>query len=126
MSFQIPRKSLLTPEQLVAFETSDTRQKITAYIERLNKAVSGLKLTDDCPQSKVRFQPACHLGSLSNGTGTLQGVKSLMGILDSVEEIARETPPVENSASRFGNPAFRTFYDRVVEVYMHPPSSYDH
>lgn len=28
----------------------------------------------------------------------------------------RDTPPVENGKSRFGNPAFRTFYDRVNEV----------
>ena len=39
-----------------------------------------------------------------------------MDILDRVEKIANETPPVENSASRFGNPAFRTFYDAVAEV----------
>jgi serine/threonine-protein phosphatase 2A activator len=25
-----------------------------------------------------------------------------------------EIPPVENSASRFGNPAFRAFYDKVT------------
>ena len=37
-------------------------------------------------------------------------------LLDSVERVARDTPPVENSASRFGNPAFRTFYGRVSEV----------
>jgi len=39
-----------------------------------------------------------------------------MDILDRVEKIANDTPPVENSASRFGNPAFRTFYDAVAEV----------
>jgi serine/threonine-protein phosphatase 2A activator len=31
-------------------------------------------------------------------------------------EIAKQTPPIDNSGSRFGNPAFRTFYDRVGEV----------
>lgn len=39
-----------------------------------------------------------------------------MGVLDEVEAIARETPPVDNKASRFGNPAFQTFYDKVAEV----------
>jgi serine/threonine-protein phosphatase 2A activator len=41
-----------------------------------------------------------------------------------VEQITRETPPVNNAASRFGNPAFRTFYDQVTEVsafHMTPP-----
>jgi serine/threonine-protein phosphatase 2A activator len=36
--------------------------------------------------------------------------------LDKVEQLAKETPPVDNAASRFGNPAFRTFYDKVLEV----------
>ena len=40
----------------------------------------------------------------------------VIGVLDMVERIAKDTPPVDNAASRFGNPAFRTFYDRVVEV----------
>ena len=47
-----------------------------------------------------------------------QGVQAILGVLKSVEEIARDTPPVDNSGSRFGNPAFRTFYDRTKEV-MH-------
>lgn len=37
-------------------------------------------------------------------------------MLDEVEEIAKSIPPVDNSASRFGNPAFKTFYDKVQEV----------
>lgn len=39
-----------------------------------------------------------------------------LGILDKVDQIARDIPPVDNAASRFGNPAFRTFYDAVSEV----------
>ena len=39
-----------------------------------------------------------------------------MEILDEVEKIVQDTPPVDNAASRFGNPAFKTFYDKVVEV----------
>lgn len=30
--------------------------------------------------------------------------------------MAKETPPVDNKASRFGNPAFKTFYDKVNNV----------
>lgn len=37
-------------------------------------------------------------------------------MLDRVEDIAKATPPVDNKASRFGNPAFRTFYDKVAEA----------
>jgi serine/threonine-protein phosphatase 2A activator len=37
-----------------------------------------------------------------------------MDILEEVLEIAKATPPVDNKLSRFGNPAFKTFYDRVA------------
>ncbi|EDR05297.1 uncharacterized protein LACBIDRAFT_167127, partial [Laccaria bicolor S238N-H82] len=37
-------------------------------------------------------------------------------LLDSVERVARDTPPVENFESRFGNLAFRMFYDCVSEI----------
>jgi serine/threonine-protein phosphatase 2A activator len=40
-------------------------------------------------------------------------VKSILAILDEVEAIAASTPPVDNSLSRFGNPAFKDFYDKV-------------
>ncbi len=39
-----------------------------------------------------------------------------MGILDSILDIAKATPPVDNKLSRFGNPAFKIFYDRIAEV----------
>ena len=45
-----------------------------------------------------------------------QGVKAIVSVLDKVEEIAENNPPLDNSGSRFGNPAFRSFYDKVSEV----------
>lgn len=43
-------------------------------------------------------------------------MSAIINVLDRVEKIAKQTPPVDNSASRFGNPAFKTFYDKVQEV----------
>ena len=40
----------------------------------------------------------------------------MIEVLDRVEALAKETPPVDNAASRFGNPAFRSFYDKVQQV----------
>jgi serine/threonine-protein phosphatase 2A activator len=37
-------------------------------------------------------------------------------VLDRVEALVKETPPVDNAASRFGNPAFQTFYDKVQQA----------
>jgi len=44
-------------------------------------------------------------------------------VLDRVEALAKETPPVDNAASRFGNPAFKTFYDKVQQARDGSPSS---
>ncbi|KIP09941.1 hypothetical protein PHLGIDRAFT_125927 [Phlebiopsis gigantea 11061_1 CR5-6] len=96
MSFQPPRKVILIPEQLAHFQQSKTHQEIIAFIEELNERVVGVKLTDECAQSS--------------------GVKAILDILDKVEQTAKEIPPVDNKASRFGNPAFRTFYDKVSEL----------
>lgn len=43
-------------------------------------------------------------------------IEALVGVLDSVDELAQSIPPVDNEKSRFGNPAFRTFYDAVQRV----------
>ena len=47
---------------------------------------------------------------------TEKGVTAVLGFLEEIAQIAKHIPPVENAASRFGNPAFRTFYDKVSEV----------
>ncbi|KAH9947843.1 hypothetical protein B0H21DRAFT_691162 [Amylocystis lapponica] len=94
--FTTPRKVILTKEQLEAFQASPTHQQIVSYIATLNDAVVGVKLTDACAESP--------------------GVTAILDVLGQVEEIARGVPPMDNKASRFGNPAFRTFYDRVAEA----------
>ena len=43
-------------------------------------------------------------------------MRSLLSILDQVQLIADQTPPVDNGKSRFGNPAFRDFYDKLSTV----------
>ncbi|KAG5643419.1 hypothetical protein DXG03_000963 [Asterophora parasitica] len=96
MTFRAPTKAILLPNQLAYFQTSDTHNELVKYIETLNSAVVGVKLTDECSESA--------------------GVTAILNVLSRVEDIAKDTPPVENAASRFGNPAFRTFYDKVSEV----------
>ncbi|TDL27926.1 Phosphotyrosyl phosphatase activator [Rickenella mellea] len=94
-AYLVPRKLILTKEQLTAFQDSRTHKEVVSYIETLNGAVVGVKLTDPCEES--------------------QSVRAIISVLDSVEGLARETPPIENSGSRFGNPAFKQFYDKVSE-----------
>lgn len=45
-----------------------------------------------------------------------QSVKYVLRILDLVDETVAANPPVDNEKSRFGNPAFRDFYDQVQQV----------
>ncbi|OCH90499.1 Phosphotyrosyl phosphatase activator [Obba rivulosa] len=96
MSFHPPRKTILTKEQLEVFQASKAHKDIVDYIQTLNDAVVGVKLSDPCTESP--------------------GVKAILGVLDEIEKIVQEVPPVDNKASRFGNPAFRTFYDKVSEA----------
>jgi hypothetical protein len=61
-SFQALEKAILSKEQLAAFQSSKTFAKVTTYIEVLNNAVVGCKLTDECEQSevrRVRLGPCC-------------------------------------------------------------------
>lgn len=96
MGFDIPRKCILSNEQLTVFQSSNTHNAIVSFVEVLNDSVIGVKLTDE-----VALSPA---------------VTGILDILAKIENIAKDTPPVENKASRFGNPAFRTFYDKVQEL----------
>ncbi|EJD51948.1 Phosphotyrosyl phosphatase activator [Auricularia subglabra TFB-10046 SS5] len=92
----IPRKVLVTKEQLAEFEASKTHAQLLEYIETLNQAVAGVRLTDTCSSS--------------------EGVEAIIRVLDDVDRLVDATPPVDNAGSRFGNPAFRSFYDKVHEL----------
>lgn len=61
MSFQSPRKCILSPEQLNAFQSSETYDQIVTYIDTLNEAVTGVKLNDpmsvqDASESDSQFK----------------------------------------------------------------------
>lgn len=67
------------------------------------KSVLPSHLGISCLLKRVEFLPS-------------QVTKSLLHLLDEVETIADETPPIDNAKSRFGNPAFQAFYDKIVSV----------
>lgn len=46
MSFQPPRKCILSSEQLNAFQSSQTYNQIVSFIDSLNEAVTAVKLND--------------------------------------------------------------------------------
>jgi hypothetical protein len=53
MAYQVPRKAVLSQEQLQAFQESNTHKILVSYIESLNESVVGTKLTDECQASDV-------------------------------------------------------------------------
>jgi hypothetical protein len=61
MAYQVPQKFILSLDQLAVFQTSNTRQRIVSYLELLNDAVVGVKLTDECSQAEVFSFRTCEL-----------------------------------------------------------------
>jgi serine/threonine-protein phosphatase 2A activator len=87
------------------------------YIEVLNESVMGRKLGEEGEMSEVRHIYISIVQRNCRGANEFaQGAQAVMRIIEQVDALAASIPPVENSASRFGNPAFRTFYDRLGEV----------
>ena len=65
-SFRPLQKAILSKAQLEAFQTSSTHASITSYLEVLNNAVVGVKLTDELAASRVRrLAFAIHFAEIS-------------------------------------------------------------
>ncbi|CEP03453.1 Serine/threonine-protein phosphatase 2A activator [Plasmodiophora brassicae] len=93
IAFREPRKRIVSAQSLARFRDSQAFAEFVAFIERLNGAVRGKRITDVGPISP--------------------SVERIVSMLNSLLRWTDEIPPVDNAMSRFGNPAFRTFYDRV-------------
>ncbi|GAA5911633.1 hypothetical protein JCM6882_008060 [Rhodosporidiobolus microsporus] len=91
---QLPTKRIVSKAHLEAWLASPAHADVLAFVEQLNESVVGVKLTGEVAESEA--------------------TTALVSLLDEVEGIIKATPPVDNGLSRFGNPAFRTFYDSVA------------
>ncbi|KAJ8659421.1 hypothetical protein O0I10_004784 [Lichtheimia ornata] len=91
--YKTPAKRIITKEHLEQFLQSEAYQTYIDYIVRLNDSVCDLKIDSD-----IHVSP---------------NVNHILTLLDTLLNFIKEIPAVENSKSRFGNPAFRDFYDRV-------------
>lgn len=89
----VPQKCIVSPAALEAFLASPTHTLLVDFIVELNQSVIGIPLrTNDCVVSTA--------------------VESILALLDRVAEVIVRHPPTDTS-SRFGNAAFRDFYDDV-------------
>lgn len=82
-------------KDLVLFQQSDTRKEILYFLKSLNDAT-----IDTTNRIDVHISPE---------------VQEILSLLDKVDGLVDENPPVANEKSRFGNPAFRSFYDSLKE-----------
>ncbi|KDN52431.1 Phosphotyrosyl phosphatase activator [Tilletiaria anomala UBC 951] len=95
--FSRPRKRIVSPRSLKRFEGSEVFDELLSFISLLNDAVIGKKLHD---QNVVQSEP----------------IRALLKLLAQVSALLDETPADKSSGSRFGNSAFRTFYNKVKDV----------
>ncbi|TNJ27908.1 putative Phosphotyrosyl phosphatase activator protein [Giardia muris] len=100
--FRVPPETFVTPEktilnrrfQMDRFRHSVVFYIISQFITMISQSIEGLSF-DAAPEPS----PAC---------------AKLLGILEKVEEIFKETPPVTRDV-RYGNPSFRTFIGKLRE-----------
>ncbi|WFD32054.1 Serine/threonine-protein phosphatase 2A activator 2 [Malassezia sp. CBS 17886] len=94
----LPRKRIVTPADLDHFKHTQAYAEILGIVRAGNDAVKGCKLTDDTPESEP--------------------LSAALRMVEAVQQLVAETPRDTDSAStsRFGNPAFRTFYEKVVRA----------
>lgn len=93
-----PRKRIVTDRHLAHFHASETFSEILGLIQACNEAVKGRTLLDNVHVSDA--------------------VAALLAAVDRVRCLVDETPRDTDAASvsRFGNPAFRTLYRKIVDA----------
>lgn len=95
--FQKPTRRILSPKDHELFLSSPTYKLILAFVFGLTDSVV------DTPVSAVKdsdLSPA---------------VRSILDILDKVEDAVKRSPPEEQGDSRFGNKGFRDFIDLAAK-----------
>ncbi|KAJ1921360.1 Serine/threonine-protein phosphatase 2A activator 2 [Mycoemilia scoparia] len=93
-TFAIPKKEILTKEDLDKFSTSPAFEEIIGFIRDLSSSVEGQKLGD--------------------ADDTSPAIEKLSALLKSLSKCTDDILPFETK-SRFGNPSFRKWYDTVKE-----------
>ena len=97
LEYQIPGRRILSTKDHDLFLSSSTYNLIIAFVFGLSDAVV------DVPISAVKDADCS------------PNVKSILGILDEVEALVKDTPPDDAEGSRFGNKTFRTFLDKTKD-----------
>ncbi|KAL2913525.1 Serine/threonine-protein phosphatase 2A activator 2 [Polyrhizophydium stewartii] len=88
-----PRRAILTKDDLERFQTSQAFADYVGFVEALSGSVRNVTLRTDVPVSAP--------------------VAALLAVLDRLDSWVADLPPDDNTKSRFGNPAFQRWFDRL-------------
>lgn len=97
--FTHPTRRILSPQDHELFLQSPTHTLIVSFVFTLSDSVRGLSISD-----VTKSQEASH-----------PTIRSILSILNVVEDTIQECPPDDNGGSRFGNPAFKTYINAVSD-----------
>ncbi|PVH85842.1 Phosphotyrosyl phosphatase activator [Cadophora sp. DSE1049] len=97
LTFKKPSRRILSPKDHDLFLASPTYKLVVGFVFGLTESVV------DTPVSAIRD------GDLSSA------VKTILQILDKVQDVVERSPPEEQGDSRFGNKGFRDFLDLAAE-----------
>eukprot|EP00128_Syssomonas_multiformis_P015766 Colp12_sorted_trinity150504_noHs@18120 len=88
----VPKRGIFSQEDLECFLDSDCCKQYLQFLQDLNDSVKGKKLTDECFESEI--------------------CGKLLAILDTLDNWIADIP-AEANCSRYGNPSFRKWLDKV-------------
>ena len=90
-----PKRRILSPQDHELFVSSPTYLLILSFVFSLSESATDKKISSISPSTSDPI------------------IIKLLSILDAVEALILQNPPVDQGTSRFGNPAFRAFVDSV-------------
>jgi serine/threonine-protein phosphatase 2A activator len=93
--FEVPDKKIKSQADMLKWEKSEAYYDLIGFINTICVAVQGKKNSSPC-----------ELSPIANG---------ILNVLKKFEQIAIETPPIDQP-QRFGNMAFRQFYQKIKDV----------
>lgn len=93
--FQVPQKLIKNAEEIKIWESSETYYDLLGFINSACVCVQGKSLKQPCQVS-----PA---------------VQKILDVLSDMEKLLIETPPIL-TVQRFGNQAFRSWFEKVKDV----------
>ncbi|CAL0333979.1 unnamed protein product [Lupinus luteus] len=93
-NFVTPTKRIRSPDDIVHFHNSDSGKHFLGFIVSLSDSIRGRKISDPCHVS--------------------QNVTAIVSIIETLTLWVDEIPPVQQAA-RYGNIAYRTWHEKLVE-----------